>query len=330
MKSCLIFVYENNEKDSIIINHIKDLHYDNEFKYEFDEKLEKENFKIIYSEKSGFGKSTKIKNDAEEKRKKYIYFPLGGEFSKKEVFTRLINIDDEIKNNINKGIIFHLDLFQTNKIELLNEFLFSLLITKVYKHQDYIYLFNVEMDINIEIHYKDFFDKFPLLNVSEKSLYNKSSLRISNEINSDIQIVCNYLKYLKNNKLLDNDLYIPSVSPNWYEQIEQNKIKAEIIELDECQKLIEEYLIKNSKLNYYQICKWLKILSKQLRSFNSINKLTINYLMKNKKMNLKNERFELIKIIIENAKSLIISKEDYLNKENIISYKNLKTPFIFF
>ena len=330
MKSCLIFVYENNEKDSIIINHIKDLHYDNEFKYEFDEKLEKENFKIIYSEKSGFGKSTKIKNDAEEKRKKYIYFPLGGEFSKKEVFTRLINIDDEIKNNINKGIIFHLDLFQTNKIELLNEFLFSLLITKVYKHQDYIYLFNVEMDINIEIHYKDFFDKFPLLNVSEKSLYNKSSLRISNEINSDIQIVCNYLKYLKNNKLLDNDLYIPSVSPNWYEQIEQNKIKAEIIELDECQKLIEEYLIKNSKLNYYQICKWLKILSKQLRSFNSINKLTINYLMKNKRMNLKNERFELIKIIIENAKSLIISKEDYLNKENIISYKNLKTPFIFF
>ena len=51
--------------------------------------IETEGIEIVYSDCSGVGKSTKIKKDIENKNKKYIYFPLGGEFTKLEVIKKI-------------------------------------------------------------------------------------------------------------------------------------------------------------------------------------------------------------------------------------------------
>ena len=43
------------------------------------------NIEIISSNKAGAGKSTKIKLDIIKKGKKYVHFPLGGSFSRKDI-----------------------------------------------------------------------------------------------------------------------------------------------------------------------------------------------------------------------------------------------------
>jgi uncharacterized protein with ACT and thioredoxin-like domain len=83
----------------------------------FDSKVE-----IVLSDRVGVGKSTYIRQEIEEKKKReYIYFPLGGEFTKKEVLERLkelINL-----KNLNNATL-HLDLNDTDQIDLTMEFLF--------------------------------------------------------------------------------------------------------------------------------------------------------------------------------------------------------------
>ena len=367
MKSCLAFVYSNNNCE--IVRHLEKMHYKN-FEKSDKEKIknlrenifEEKNLEIYYSDKAGLGISTKIKNDSEKLGKKYIYFPLGGEFNKNEVFSRLKKI------NLSNDLIFHLDLFDTNKNELLKEFLFSILITKVYKNNDEIFYFNKEIEIKIELPFGfvNYFWKFPLLKMFKNKIKitkdNLPPLIVSKEIYSDIQILCNYLRLYKNKKLENNDIYIPNISPNFFKKI-KDKIKAEIIPNNECQKLIEEYI--NIKYpNFYQIDNFIKILSGQFKKFNRIEELTVFHLTnitENKKQLKKilEERMNLIGHIIKSTQYFISSSFDKLinsqnisynyniggeydedkqnqiaiealsNSIDIISYNNIKSPLIF-
>jgi hypothetical protein len=89
-----------------------------------------------------------------------------------------------------------------DQISLMMDFLFSLLITRFYgQNEDIFYLFkNIQIKIEIPNSFIDFFEKFPIL-----SLFNIKEMKISNlypliepkELDSNIQIVANYLKSLK-------------------------------------------------------------------------------------------------------------------------------------
>ena len=325
MNSCLVFMYTNNNSE--ITRHIEKLHYSN---FESDDKIKnlKENIfgrndiEIYYSNKAGVGKSTKIKNEAEKLGKKYIYFPLGGEFNKHEVFSRLKKI------NLSENMVFHLDLYDTKSDELLKEFLFSILITKVYKNNENIYHFDKEIDIKIELPYGfyDFFNKFPLLkmfkNKTKISYENLPPLIVSKEINSDIQILCNYLRLYKNKKLKNSDLYIPKVSSVYFKKL-KNKINAELIPNNECKELIYEFL--NIKFpNYYQIDNFIKILSGQFKKFSLIKELSVEYLKAidnaNNNSNLINERIILIDNIIKSTQYFISCSFEKLLKSQNSSY----------
>ena len=96
-------------------------------------------------------------------------------------------------------------------------------------------------------------------NKTKISYENLPPLIVSKEINSDIQILCNYLRLYKNKKLKNSDLYIPKVSSVYFKKL-KNKINAELIPNNECKELIYEFL--NIKFpNYYQIDNFIKILS---------------------------------------------------------------------
>ena len=190
---------------------------------------------------------------------------------------------------ITKDMAIHLDLYDTENIDLMMDFLFWILITKMYKeNEDIIYLHkNTMILIEIPNDYINFFEKFPILTLilqkeeHKMSIKNLEPLIVPNEINSNIQIVCNYLKQRKNNKIDDFDLDFPDITPNdirnsfLIKKINKKKEKiktitpAEVLPQKECQQLIFDIIKKKINFpSYYQIKSFIDILSVQLIKFN--------------------------------------------------------------
>ena len=146
MKSCLIIIYTNKNTDIyksldlLRYRKIFNLQKLKNFQYNNDDKTE-----IISSDESGVGKSTQIKLQIKKQNKNYIYFPFGGVFKREEVIERLKNL------SINNNSIIHLDLYDTDQNDLMKEFLFSILITKLYGHDEDIFYLPKEIGIKVEI-----------------------------------------------------------------------------------------------------------------------------------------------------------------------------------
>ena len=190
MKSCLVFVY--NQKGESFINELKKFNpkelrmpdtnislINNKSRdsvsslstiyFPLKEDLYKKTH-IIQSEICGLGKSTQIKNKIKESGKKYIYFPLGGNITKDIIYNKLNNIMKDINAKTKKNfedIAIHLDLFDSkeNIVSILNEFLFSFLITKFYSNNvNVIYIpTNIEIYIEIPNSFKDFISSYGIL-----------------------------------------------------------------------------------------------------------------------------------------------------------------------
>jgi len=284
MNSCLIMLFMNKSLDlyknlsnkrNIDILKIKK----NDF---IDKKYDLNNIEIIKSDKSGVGKTTQIKKNIEENKKKYIYFPIGGVFNQEEIIDRLKFL--KIDNNC----VIHLDLYDTDKIDLMMEFLFSILITKYYGHNEDIYYLSNDISIKVEIPntFIDFFEKFSILslfNIREMKISNLAPLIVPNELDSNIQVVSNYLKALKEDKINKLDLIFPNITPSDFDGrfylLRKNKkskpekfdasIKAVLLPQNECQNLIFESIKeKIPEPTYYQINSFINVLAIQLKSLN--------------------------------------------------------------
>ena len=103
---------------------------------DINQKNDIEKIMVIDSDHSGVGKSTYIKNI---KCNDYIYFPIGGIFTKENTLKRLQILDKEKNINNKNDLIFHLDLYDTEEKELMNEFLYFILITKLYGQDNHIF-----------------------------------------------------------------------------------------------------------------------------------------------------------------------------------------------
>ena len=278
MYSCLFILYTNKASDIYkwleLERTIKKLDI-TKGDYE-KEKYEGDKIEIIYSDKSGVGKSTKIKNEILGKNKKYVYFPFGGVLDRDEILNRLQKL--ELDNNS----IIHLDLFDTDQPSLMMEFLFSALITKIYGKNENIFYFSKEIEIKIEIpnSFIDFFSKFPILNLFPKtmlSINDLAPLNVSEDITSNVQIVCNYLKDLKEKKLNEKDLIFPDITPEAIKtqvyfiknQSFSTAEDARVLSQKECQELIFNIIYSNIKQpTYYQINSFIDVLAVQLKKFN--------------------------------------------------------------
>ena len=190
MNSCLIFIYNEKSESSIKelknfkpkelllnrTNHslsaIKSRDSIMSINYIRDPLREKlfNKTHIYQSEICGLGKSTQIKNEIAKSGKKYVYFPLGGNITKDIIYDKLDKIMIDIESKTEKqyeDIAIHLDLFDSkeNIISVLNEFLFSFLITKFYaSNENVIYIpINIEIYIEIPNSFKDFISNYGIL-----------------------------------------------------------------------------------------------------------------------------------------------------------------------
>ena len=219
MKSCLVVVYMKNDADIVkYIHTLKKKFFRNILNDLENQNMDdlSQNVEIINSDKSGVGKSTYIKSKIKRLQKEYIYFPFGGEFTRKDVLNRLKKI-----KGLNNAII-HLDLYDTEQIDLTMEFLFSLLITKIYgQNEDIFYLpRNIPIMVEIPNGIIPYMKKFPILDLFKKTTLEIEylvPLIVPKEIDSNVQIVANYLKYLKKDKnLLNNsDIYFKGITPEY-------------------------------------------------------------------------------------------------------------------
>ena len=136
MESCLIILYTNNNSDLYkslnSIKNRKDLEIKSSEYSKMKISKEESNIELIDSDNSGVGKSRHIEKIIKDSAKQYIYFPFGGVINRADIIKRLKNLNI---SNPEKCAI-HLDLNDTEQTELMTEFLFSILITKIYGREE--------------------------------------------------------------------------------------------------------------------------------------------------------------------------------------------------
>lgn len=334
MKSCLLFIY-TNKVFSQLISQIKHLPGHKFIEQEPQTiNLNNLNVEVVSSDASGIGKSHYIRQYATNKNREYVYFSLGGDISREDIMNRLCSI-----NSINPNVVFHLDLVQTKKLDMLKDFLFSFLVLRFISQQGKLFYFNEKMEIKIEIPYGfvDFLEQYNILKLFKINKLLKSKmppLDIPNNILSDIQIVCINLDFLKKNKINDNNIYIEGLSKIKFNELTEkeklNYIEAKVLSTERCIELIKKYFYITTP-TFYQINSFVSVLADQLRYFtvNFYLEKTIlfeNAMSRSKTYLYKIRQFiiesiiEITKFFTEGAYNNVIQSQDIAYKSQTADY----------
>lgn len=216
MKSILI-IFHSDDKSEIKkgFNNIKEVKVfqskfeNNIYKEDYINKVQKlKKIAVVDSERCGEGKSTFIKARTKNSTKNYIYFQIGGVFTRKSLFERLINqINIQEKQ---AQYLLHIDLTYTELKDLVLEFLFKFLIMKYYNCDNNIFCYDRnQFEVFIEIHNEIsnfeilkfcniIHKKMDPLNDEENDNLDKKDKRIES---SKIQIVAQIFQKLYKKKL---------------------------------------------------------------------------------------------------------------------------------
>ena len=299
MKSCLILLFGSNDSDIYKSLEMKSYRQILDLKAESfkNEKYEKNDIEIIKSDKSGVGKSTQIRLNIDNNKKKRIYFPFGGDFSQEGILYRLENL------KMDDNFVLHLDLYDSDKTNSMMDFLFSILITRFYGQNEDIFFLPMKIEIKIEIPntFINFFEKFPILNlfsIKEMKISTLAPLIVPPDITNNIEIVANYLVALNENKINEYDLIIPNFTPdifqngliinkNYKKKAKTTSLMAKFISAEDCQNIISNVIKQHIKEpNYYQIISFINVLAGQLRKFNKNYYLNALELINNNRLSI--------------------------------------------
>ena len=328
IKSMILFIYY--DKNNSLINQIKKienhkiLNIDNSNKIKLKDKNE---IQVYFSKESGMGKSSKIQKDFESYIKNnyiYIYFPIGDNITREEILIRLKELKKE-------KIALHIDLLETNKLDLIRDFLFTFLIIKYYSKEEHIFYYGEEIKIKIEVpnSFHNYFNKFPILEFFETYKIDNDNLEpliVSNDITSNVQIVANYLRFKKNNLIDSRGLFFPNLhyteeSTEQYINVQEiikgnDENDAVVLSQQECETLINEELSKfNINPTYYQKKTFIDVLANQLILF------TKDFYIKVELVNFN----QISGIRSEILNSIISSTQHFLQNayENILKGQNI-------
>ena len=268
----------------------------------------------------------------EKKGQKYFHLPLGGKLSKKIISRKIINLLEKIKIENENDIrdikeikiknAIHLDLIESEDTSLINEFLFSFLITKFYSNNETIIYIPKDIEIYIEIpncFNNNFLSKFGILTIFQReniTLENKPKLDLSNEIIN----IFNKLLGLNSNEAIEKEFlgkYLGDLKKYSYHQIiifiklfisQFNKFNSKLCLIQDGKEVTEKCLNNFTKSLTYCIDNGFQelILKEKLHKENKDYK---ELLSKTYEINCKGKKFDLPFF--------------YINKENM-NYEDLK------
>ena len=273
----------------------------------------------VSSNSTGAGKSFYIKQKAKIDKLKYIYFPVGGSYSKEQIINRLNKLILSDENYFDNALL-HLDLSETDNDYLTREIIFSFAILYKYGNNDNTICLSNNIFLFIEIPYgfSDFKERFQILKIFKKEEFDIQNLRplfddsVPKDIieKSDIQIVAGVLNLFDNHLIINQNLDLKSNK--------RMSTKA-------CETIIRRHFnIENP--NYYQITTFIKVMSYQCKNLIQSAYLSTEEMGEVNLLNIRNFMVDaLIKItrsFIEGVFKRLISNQ--IESKNNINNKNIR------
>jgi Ni2+-binding GTPase involved in maturation of urease and hydrogenase len=258
---------------------------------------------------AGVGKSTIIHNQCKRlgDNYNYIYFPVGGEFTKETLVDRLLQVKLEPPKKTGVGsqeyiTNIHLDLTTTKLIELLKEFLFEFLILRFVKAGEKVFYLNNKVYITVELPYGffPFEDQYTILKQFGQAKVKKENpppLIVDSDPSSNMQIVCNYLLAFKTKDIDKHDIIMKD---------KQGNIILPSINDEECGELLKEFFEYVKNPTYFQFTIFINILADQFKKLSDNPTLKIQ--------ELKNAYKKINKQTPQNIRSIIIKNFITLTK----------------
>ena len=214
LKSCIVFIYNDKIKENSFLVELGKFNpqeigslksFNNNIKENIFENIE---VKVITSDICGLGKSHKIKKMIESDKKQYYHFILGGKLTKTVIYDKFLAILKKIKKENGENyekVSIHLDLKESKETSIINEFLFSFLITKFYINNGNIIYIPKDIQIYIEIPncFEDYLSKFGILNIFKLDNISLNNIPIL-DLPKDIINILSLILGFKSTKEIDN------------------------------------------------------------------------------------------------------------------------------
>ena len=219
LKSCIVIIYNDNIKDDSFLFNLEKLNVQEIGNLRRLKENKFENITVITSDICGLGKSHKIKKMIKLNNKRYYHFLLGGILTKAIICEKLSSILKKIKEKDEdyEKVSIHLDLKESKEISLINEFLFSFLITKFYIYNENIIYIPKDIQIYIEIPncFEKYLSKFGILkifNYQNISLDNIPNLDLPKDIINTFSLMLGYDSNEKIEKFIKENIGIKNYS----------------------------------------------------------------------------------------------------------------------
>ena len=279
INSCLLIIFNANDDElHKILMKTKNIKVFKEtvffsYEYNFNEFFKYKDY-VVKSTSCGLGKSEFIKNKSSTEiigKKKikinYIYFPIGGKFTRKNLVDRLLDLPD--MTNLNERFSIHFDISQTKEIKLLNEFFFKLIIFRKCDLNETAKYFGSNVDIIIEIpnDFSDYVNNIEILTkIKIENITRLSTINQSQELLNVAKILYLY----ETDEILKK------------QKSELKKINLKLTQ-EQINNMIMKYLsdIEIQNPNYYQINIFLKVLSDEFVKFYNCRGYMVETLLNN-------------------------------------------------
>ena len=213
------------------------------------------NVKMFTSSLPGLGKTEEIKNEAKENRMNVVSFSISGPFKPYKLIGRLKKLEPQ------KNHCFHLDIGEVSDPLLLDSFLFQLVVIgMVSAGNQFYHLPTTNIYIELANTLKDWLRESLVVSMRFTRVHlewkNYENLRVSDDITSDVQVVCQYLE------LFDDPCCIDSIEVHF-----SGPNKSKPLSTERCRELLAKYFSKDADVTFTTLNTFLALLADQLLKF---------------------------------------------------------------
>ena len=216
---------------------------------------------VITSEVPGLGKSEYISCRASEKGKTPLLFAVGGPLTKTDLVRQLL------QKTPSDFQVLHIDIRPSSDPSLIDSFIFELLVVGMVVAGTFLCELNTS-EVLIEIantqqnHLRD-----SLTNCSNFKRHHiewdtYDGFVVSKEVNSPVQVVCNYLKAVEEGSLDSRQITFSALS------------KGTILSSDRCRQLLKTHFSPTSKMAFTTVNMYLNVLATELKKMSASHYFT--------------------------------------------------------